>query len=177
MNKRLRTVSKQEVTYNVLRIEQTKKIALVAHDHRKAELIDWCRCHREVLARHRLYATGATGALLSRALSLDVHCFQSGPLGGDLQIGASIVNCEIDFLVFFWDPLAAQPHDPDVKALLRIAALWDILVACNRASADFIVLSPLMALSYERLIPASHEDYIRHLHLSHGEGEVVGGVN
>lgn len=149
--------------YNVLPIGQQKKIALVAHDSKKPELIEWALFHRSLLAQHLLFATGTTGALLAKELDLPVYCFQSGPLGGDLQIGAKITEREIDCLMFFWDPLEAQPHDPDVKALLRIAAVWNIPVACNRSSADFIIASPLMAQPYERLLPPAYEAYIRRM--------------
>jgi methylglyoxal synthase len=130
-----------------------QRIALVAHDHKKLELLEWARYNRELLAEHELSATGTTGRLLEAELGLSVECFQSGPLGGDQQIGARIAEGSIDCLVFFWDPLAPQPHDPDVKALLRIAVVWNVPVACNRASADFLVSSPLMRTDYVRQLP------------------------
>jgi methylglyoxal synthase len=130
-----------------------RRIALVAHDNKKHQLLDWARFNRDLLAQHELCATGTTGHLLEEHLGLDVYKFQSGPLGGDQQIGARIAEGEIDCLVFFWDPLEPHPHDPDVKALLRIAVVWNIPVACNRASADFIISSPLMSAGYVRLLP------------------------
>jgi methylglyoxal synthase len=130
-----------------------KRIALVAHDNRKRDLLEWARFNRDLLLRHDLYATGTTGALVERALGTPVVKFQSGPLGGDQQIGAKIVEGAIDFVIFFWDPLEAQPHDPDVRALLRIAVVWNIPIACNRASADFMVSSPLMSAAYSRRVP------------------------
>lgn len=130
-----------------------RRIALVAHDSKKRELLEWARFNRDVLAGHQLSATGTTCRLLETELELSVECFQSGPLGGDQQIGARITEGAIDCLVFFWDPLEPQPHDPDVKALLRIAVVWNVPVACNRASADFMVSSPLMQTAYERLLP------------------------
>jgi methylglyoxal synthase len=135
-----------------------KNIALVAHDNKKDDLIEWAAHNLDVLRDNRLFATGTTGRVLAERLSLDVTRMQSGPLGGDLQIGAMISNNEIDVLIFFFDPLEAQPHDPDVRALLRIAAVWNIPVATNRATADFLVSSPLMATAYERLL-TDYYDY------------------
>lgn len=136
----------------VLAMERTKKIALIAHDNKKEDLLEWARSNREILAQHGLYATGTTGRLLARELHLDINRLQSGPLGGDQQIGSRIVEGIIDCLIFFWDPLQPQPHDPDVKALLRIAVLWNIPIANNRASADFMISSPLMSGEYQRLL-------------------------
>ncbi|MBN2554316.1 MAG: methylglyoxal synthase [Anaerolineales bacterium] len=135
------------------RMEQKKLIALVAHDNKKNELLEWVSFNQGNLSRHVLYATGTTGEMIKREVDLDINILQSGPLGGDLQVGAMIAAGDIDFLVFFWDPLQAQPHDPDVKALLRIAVVWNVPVASNRASADFMFSSPLLGESYDRRIP------------------------
>lgn len=130
-----------------------KRIALVAHDNKKRDLIEWATFNKGSLLLHELYATGTTGSLLEDTLGILVHKFRSGPLGGDQQIGAKIAEGEIDFIIFFWDPLEPQPHDPDVKALLRLAVVWNVPVACNRATADFLISSPLMSSDYERSIP------------------------
>jgi methylglyoxal synthase len=125
-----------------------RHIALVGHDHMKTELVDWAYHNRALLAQHRIYATGTTGRILHERLNIPVHLFLSGPLGGDQQIGAAIAQGVIDALIFFWDPLEPQPHDPDVKALLRIATLWNIAVASNRTSADMLITSPLLTGDY-----------------------------
>jgi methylglyoxal synthase len=130
-----------------------KTIALVAHDNKKGDLLEWARYNRDILGQHHLCATGTTGFLIERELGIDVLKLRSGPLGGDQQIGAKITEGAIDCLIFFWDPLEPQPHDPDVKALLRIAVVWNIPIACNRATADFLISSPLMGDSYERSLP------------------------
>ena len=133
---------------------ERKRIALIAHDNCKPELLEWARWNRETLGRHELSATGTTGALLARELGLDVLRFRSGPLGGDQQIGAAIVDGRLDFVIFFWDPLNPHPHDPDVKALLRLTVLWNVPVACNVATADYLITSPLFASpDYERVTP------------------------
>lgn len=142
----------------VIEMNRKKNIVLVAHDHKKQDLLEWAKFNRELLAQHRLYATGTTGTLLETELGLEITKLRSGPLGGDQQIGAKIAEGSIDFMIFFWDPLEPQPHDPDVKALLRIAVVWNIPAACNRATADFMISSQLMTETYERIVP----DYDTH---------------
>ncbi|MCZ8237593.1 MAG: methylglyoxal synthase [Leptospiraceae bacterium] len=134
------------------KMEKVKNIVLIAHDNRKKDLLEWVIFNRGTLSRHRLFATGTTGKIIQEKADLPVHRFISGPLGGDQQIGAKIVSGEIDFMVFFWDPLTAQPHDPDVKALLRIAVLYNVPMACNRSSADFVISSSLMDEPYNRVL-------------------------
>lgn len=130
-----------------------KRIALVAHDNMKKDLLEWALFNKGSLSKHELCATGTTGALVEKALGAKVLKLQSGPLGGDQQIGARIAEGLVDLIIFFWDPLEPQPHDPDVKALLRLAVVWNVPVACNRATADFLISSPLMSAPYERLLP------------------------
>ncbi len=130
-----------------------KNIVLVAHDNKKQDLLEWAKFNRDLLAQHRLFATGTTGSLLEKELGLEIIKLQSGPLGGDQQIGAKIAEGVIDFVIFFWDPLEPQPHDPDVKALLRIAVVWNIPAACNRATGDFMISSSIMTEEYQRLVP------------------------
>jgi methylglyoxal synthase len=139
-------------------MQHDKKIALVAHDNKKRDLVEWAKFNCDLLAHHEVYATGTTGTILERELGFPIKKLHSGPLGGDQQVGAMIVNNEIDFLIFFWDPLEPMPHDPDVKALLRMAVVWNIPIACNRASADFMISSPLMDGEYDRLVP-DYEGY------------------
>ncbi len=125
-------------------MENVRKIALIAHDHKKQEMLDWAAANREVLARYELCGTGTTARLVAEATGLAVKGYLSGPLGGDQQIGAKVAEGDIDMVIFFWDPLEAQPHDPDVKALLRIAVVYDIPIATNKATADFVIHSYLM---------------------------------
>lgn len=146
------------MTLKTVTFGEKKRIALVAHDNKKHDLVEWARYNRDLLACHELYATGTTGKFLEQELDIAITKLQSGSLGGDQQIGAKIAGGNIDFLIFFWDPLEPQPHDPDVKALLRIAVVWNIPVACNRSSADFMISSPLMSGEYQRILP-DYDDY------------------
>jgi len=131
----------------------TKNIALVAHDGQKNALENWCLKHKETLGHHKLFATGTTGHLIEKATGINIEKLLSGPMGGDQQIGAKIAEHEIHVLIFFWDPLASQPHDPDIKALLRLAAVWNIPVACTESSADMMLSSPLLSQEMKRVIP------------------------
>jgi methylglyoxal synthase len=130
-----------------------KKIALVAHDNKKGDLLEWALYNKQALAQHELYATGTTGKLIEKELGRPVTKLLSGPLGGDQQIGAMIAGGDIDIMIFFWDPMEAQPHDSDVKALLRLCVAWNIPMACDRATADFIMTSPFMHAEYQSTIP------------------------
>lgn len=140
-------------------IGRRKRIALVAHDNKKKDLIEWANHNAVILAKHELIATGTTGKLLEEQLDRPVKKVLSGPLGGDQQIGAMIAEGKIDVLIFFWDPMEAQPHDSDVKALLRVGVAWNILLACDRATADFLLTSPLMQEEYETII-ADYDNYL-----------------
>lgn len=133
-------------------MQKQKRIALIAHDHRKSDLIDWCEYNSGSLSKHKLFGTGTTGTMIKEEVGLDVKAFNSGPLGGDLQIGAAISENKINMMIFFWDPLQAQPHDVDVKALLRIGVLYNIPIANNRASADFMISSDLFDEKYQRFM-------------------------
>jgi len=145
---------------NIRLLNKRKRIALVAHDKKKKDLIDWVLYNRTELARHELIATGTTGRLLEERLDRPVKKLLSGPLGGDQQIGSMIAAGDIDLLIFFWDPMEAQPHDSDVKALLRVAIAWNCIVACDRSTADFVLTSPLMQDPYELEVP-DYMDYLR----------------
>lgn len=146
------TSSQKGKLQNIISMQQRKRIVLIAHDNRKAELLAWAEWNKKLLGKHELYGTGTTGGIISRELGLDVHLFKSGPLGGDQQVGSRISDGEIDLMIFFWDPMSAQPHDVDVKALLRLAVVYNIPVACNRSSADFMISSPLLHEQYDRRI-------------------------
>ncbi len=130
-----------------------KSLALVAHDNKKRELVEWAKFNATRIAAFEIYATGTTAQLIEKEIDVKIHRLQSGPLGGDQQIGALIAEGRVDVLIFFWDPLEPLPHDPDIKALLRLAVLWNIPLACNRTTADYIFSSPLLSGSYERVVP------------------------
>jgi len=140
-------------------MKKKKRIALVAHDQRKADLLSWVKYNANILSQHELYATGTTGKVISKACSVEIHRLRSGPLGGDQQLGAMIANGELDILIFLWDPMTPQPHDVDIKALLRMSVLYNIPVACNRSTADFIISSVLFGEEYEPVI----KDYASYL--------------
>lgn len=141
------------------RLHARKRIALVAHDNKKQELIEWSRYNKDTLARHELFATGTTGLLIEQATGLSINRLMSGPMGGDQQLGAMIAEEKIGVVIFFWDPMEAQPHDPDIKALLRIGVVWNIPIACDRSTADFMISSPLMSEEYE----AQMTDYSKYM--------------
>ena len=145
---------------NIRVLNNRKRIALVAHDNKKKDLTEWVIANKAELLRHELLATGTTGRLLEERLDRPIKKLLSGPLGGDQQIGSLIASGDIDMLIFFWDPMEAQPHDSDVKALLRVAIAWNCIVACDRATADFVLTSPLMKVQYELQIP-DYNDYLK----------------
>jgi methylglyoxal synthase len=137
---------------DMIKMSKKKRIALIAHDNKKQDLLEWAKFNKDLLSGHELFATGTTGQILTAELGLEIQRFKSGPLGGDQQIGAKITEGKLDFVIFFWDPLEPQPHDVDVKALLRIAVVYNIPIACNRATADFMISSHLMSEEYQRLV-------------------------
>ncbi|MGI8950674.1 MAG: methylglyoxal synthase [Chitinophagaceae bacterium] len=145
---------------SIKKLAKRKRIALVAHDHKKEDLMDWAIYNKTALANHDLIATGTTGKLLEEALNMPVKKMMSGPLGGDQQIGSMIAEGEIDLMIFFWDPMHAQPHDSDVKALLRVCVAWNLPLACDRATADFLMTSPFMHDEYEAILP-DYTDYLK----------------
>ncbi len=164
------------MTHKKIVMEHDKKIALIAHDHKKQDLVEWAKFNRNLLAHHKVYATGTTGTLLERELGFNITKLQSGPLGGDQQIGAKIADGDVDFMIFFSDPLESLSHDPDIKALLRMAIVWNIPIACNRASADFMISSPLMDGEYNRLVPDYDEYRTRKLDTNGDTVEGQGAV-
>src|SRR5688572_13565094 len=144
------------MAFRSLMTARRKRIALIAHDNMKPHILEWATYNQGTLARHELFATGTTGGMIAAELGLTVHRFRSGPLGGDQQVGAGVAEGRIDFIIFFWDPLAPHPHDVDVKALLRVAVVYNVPIACNRSTADFLLSSPLMQKSYERRMTIQH---------------------
>jgi methylglyoxal synthase len=138
---------------NIRKLDRLKRIALVAHDHKKADLVSWAIYNKATLAWHQLFSTGTTGTMIEQALGRPVNKLLSGPLGGDQQIGAMIAEGKIDILIFFWDPMESQPHDSDVKALQRMCVAWNIPMACNRATADYLMTSPFMHDAYDAIVP------------------------
>lgn len=142
------------------KLSEIKNIALVAHDNKKPEIIEWATYNKTTLRKHNLIATGTTGSLLEETLDCSITKLLSGPLGGDQQLGALIAEQKIDILIFFWDPMSAQPHDPDIKALLRLGVVWNIPIACDRSTADFILTSPLFHSEYEITIP-DYKSYLK----------------
>ncbi len=142
---------------NKITIDRHKKIALVAHDNKKRDLVEWAKCNKTLLAHHTLYATGTIGPLLEQELGFPIQKLERGSGGRDQQIGGKLLDGEIDFLIFFWDPRRSISHDSDVKALLRMTVIWNIPIACNRATADFMISSPLMDEEYDRLLPEYSE--------------------
>jgi len=145
--------------YKNIVLPAAKSVALVAHDNKKQDIVAWCKKHQQKLSGHKLYATGTTGLIIEKEAGLTINKLLSGPLGGDQQVGSLITEGKIDLLIFFWDPFEPLPHDPDVKALLRIAAVWNIPIACNQISADFMVASPLFDDVCDRSVP----DYDRYM--------------
>ena len=141
------------MAFRTAKMAERKRIALIAHDNLKPDILEWARYNLDRLGRHELYGTGTTGGMIAAELGLDVKRFRSGPLGGDQQVGAGVAEGRIDFIIFFWDPLAPHPHDVDVKALLRIAVVYNVPIACNRATADFLLSSHLMDEEYDRRLP------------------------
>jgi len=152
---------------DMIKMSKKKRIALIAHDNKKQDLLEWAKFNKDLLSGHELFATGTTGQILATELGLEIQRFKSGPLGGDQQIGAKITEGDLDFVIFFWDPLEPQPHDVDVKALLRIAVVYNIPIACNRATADFMISSHLMSEEYQRLVI----DYTQRLRRVEGESK------
>ncbi|HYG39254.1 MAG TPA: methylglyoxal synthase [Cytophagales bacterium] len=144
----------------IKRLAAKKRIGLIAHDHKKVELIEWAMKNKKLLENHELFGTGTTGRLIEEALNLPVNKLLSGPLGGDQQIGSKVAEGKIDVIIFFWDPMEAQPHDPDIKALLRIGVVWNIPMACNESTADFILNSIFMTQDYDSIVP-DYNNYIK----------------